>query len=603
MQRRNFMKILGVSTASLSYASFFGASILNAKENKLLGFESIDINTKDIVVVPKDYEVKPLISWGDPLFSSAKEFDESKIINEDSINNATLTFGDNTDGMSVFELSEDSYIMCVNNEYINPEHMFNHNGKNMTLDDVRYEQNSLGVSIFEIKKDKNGDFNIVKDSKYNRRITAHTPMEVSTLRGFDRIKTKDDKNGERILGTINNCANGKTPWGTYLACEENFDDFFGSSNKKLELNESEKRYGVGVDSVYKWELDSRFDISKNRNEPNRFGYVVEIDPYNPNSTPIKRCALGRFKHENAEVLINKDGHVVVYMGDDEVNEFIYKFVSKNKFDSKNNKNNRNLLESGTLYVAKFTNGKNELEGTGEWIELSYGKNGLIKENGFFSYEDILIDTRLAASFVGATPMDRPEWIVADNNSRFVYATLTNNTKRTEAGAANPRVKNQYGHIIRWWHKDNNHNSTKFKWDIFLLAGNPMQYPNDLRKGTSNITKDNMFNSPDGLAFDKFGRLWIETDGKYSNEGDFLGMGNNQLLCANPNTGEVRRFLSGPIGCEITGIAFSKDYKTMFIGIQHPGENLLPSHYPNGGDSTPRSTIVQIRHKNGNVIGS
>lgn len=212
MQRRNFMKILGVSTASLSYASFFGASILNAKENKLLGFESIDINTKDIVVVPKDYEVKPLISWGDPLFFSAKEFDESKIINEDSINNATLTFGDNTDGMSVFELSEDSYIMCVNNEYINPEHMFNHNGKNMTLDDVRYEQNSLGVSIFEIKKDKNGDFNIVKVSKYNRRITAHTPMEVSTLRGFDRIKTKDDKNGERILGTINNCANGKTTW-------------------------------------------------------------------------------------------------------------------------------------------------------------------------------------------------------------------------------------------------------------------------------------------------------------------------------------------------------------------------------------------------------
>lgn len=603
MQRRNFIKLAGASAASLSCVSFFTPSILSASSSPLIGFKSIKSNTKDIVVVPEGYTVKPLISWGDPLFSNANKYDESKNIDEVAIENAKLTFGDNTDGMSIFPLSKDSYILCVNNEYINPEIMFNHKGKQLSINDIKYEQNSLGVSIFEIKRTRDGSFKVVKDSKYNRRITAHTPMKIDRLSGNERLKTSDDPDAKLILGTINNCANGKTPWGTYLTCEENFDDFFGSSDKNIELNKSQKRYGIGLSSEYGWEMDGRFDISKNPNEPNRFGYVVEIDPYNPSSIPVKRCALGRFKHENAEVVVNKDGHIVVYMGDDEANEFIYKFVSKNRLDSNNSESNKELLSEGTLYVARFTNGANELEGNGEWLELSYGKNGLTNENGFNSQEDILIDTRLAASIVGATPMDRPEWIAVDNNNKFVYATLTNNTKRKEAGHANPRANNQYGHIIKWWHRDNDHTLSDFKWEIFLLAGNPEKYPNDLRAGTSNINKDNMFNSPDGLAFDKFGRLWIETDGKYSNDGDFEGMGNNQLLCANPNTGEVRRFLSGPIGCEVTGISFSEDCKTMFVGIQHPGEKLTPSHYPNGGNSTPRSTIVQIQRIDGDIIGS
>ncbi|EPH6467327.1 TPA: PhoX family phosphatase [Campylobacter upsaliensis] len=603
MRRRDFLK---ASSLALSYVGFFTAAPINAfgtslKGQNLLGFKAISASTKDEVIVPSGYEVKPLISFGDPLFSNATPFDESKTINTNSIANIAKTFGDNTDGMSLFPLDDERAILCVNNEYINPELLFNDNGKTMDEQKIAYEQNAMGVSIFEIKQGQNG-FEVVLDSPYNRRITAHTPMQISGgAKGHKSMRTKADKKGELALGTLNNCANGQTPWGTYLTCEENFDDFFGSSDANYKFTESEKRYGLGVKSTYGWELDSRFDLAKNPNEPNRFGWVVEIDPYDANSTPIKRTALGRFKHENVEIVISKEGNVVAYMGDDEINEFLYKFVSKGKFDPNNPKNNKNLLDEGTLYVAKFE-GEN-LSGKGEWIELSYGKNNLVAKNSFHSQADILINARLAASIVGATPMDRPEWIAADLKGEFVYATLTNNKKRESTDAANPRVKNIYGQIIRWSPKKNNHLDTKFEWDMFLLAGNPTKHPNSLHKGTSNITKDNMFNSPDGLKFDKFGRLWIQTDGDYSNKGDYEGMGNNQMLCANPATGEIRRFLTAPIASEVTGLAFSSDHKTMFVGIQHPGEKLAPSHYPNGGNSTPRSTIVQIRKKDGGIIGS
>lgn len=288
------------------------------------------------------------------------------------------------------------------------------------------------------------------------------------------------------------------------------------------------------------------------------------------------------------------------MGDDEVNEFIYKFVSKAKYNP--SKPNKDILNEGTLYVAKLKD-TGDFKGVGEWVVLEYGKNGLDEKNGFHNQGDVLINARLAASIVGATPMDRPEWVAADLDGKYVYVTLTNNSKRVEVSESNPRANNIYGHILRWSPKGGDHANNSFKWDIFLLAGNPLKYPNDLRKGTSNINVENMFNSPDGLKFDKFGRLWIQTDGKYSNRGDYEGMGNNQMLCANPITGEVRRFLTGPVACEITGIAFNEDYTTMFVGIQHPGENLANSHYPNGSNSTPRSTIVQIRKKDGGIIGS
>lgn len=592
MNRRNFIK-----TAALTSCASFFASPLMAKtqdKNAILGFKAIDINTKDTFVVPEGYEAKPLISWADPLFSKAREYDESKNIDEKAIENANFVMGDNNDGMFMFELENNRALIAVNNEYINPEIMFNHKGKNINLNDVKYMQNSCGVSIFEVKRLENGFYELVKDSKYNRRITAQTPISISgPAKGDEKLKTKADKKGKLVYGTINNCASGKTPWGTYLTCEENFNDFFDAS-AEFSQDASQKRYGIKKGAgEYGWSLDERFDVSKNPNEPNRFGWVVEIDPYDPNSMPIKRTALGRFKHENAEVVLDKSSHVVVYMGDDEKHEFIYKFVSKNKYDGKA----RNLLDEGTLYVAKFNGKVGDNKGSGEWIELVHGKNGLDSKNGFNSQADVAINARLAASIVGATPMDRPEWVAADPNSDFVYVTLTNNDKREELNAPNPRKNNIYGHILRFVN-DGSHINTKFSWDIFLLAGNE---PFSETGASKNINKDNIFNSPDGLKFDKYSRLWIQTDGKYSNKGAYANMGNNQMFCADPLSGELRRFLSGPIACEITGVIISDDCKTMLVGVQHPGEKGANSTFPYG--KTPRSTIMQIRKFDGGILGS
>lgn len=593
MKRRVFLK----GSALGSMVAFFASSNLSAsilQSKNLLGFKAVSASTKDEVIVPDGYETKVLISWGDPLFSKAKLYDENKNIDINAVNNAHLVFGDNNDGMSFFPLSKDRGILAINNEYINPEIMFNHQGKNLSKEDILYEQASVGVSVFEIEK--NGDdWRVVLDSKYNRRIDANTKMEVSGIAKKEVLKDK-----KFIYGTFANCANGQTPWGTYITCEENFDDFFGSSDKNLEFDEKLKRYGFNKTSLYGWEkFDGRFDLAKNLDEANRFGWIVEINPFDAKSVPVKRTALGRFKHENAEFILENDGSVIVYMGDDEIDEFIYKFVSKHKY--KKGEDASKILDEGTLYVAQFDGKVGDFRGKGRWIALEYGKNGLDSNNGFKSQANILINTRLAASIVGATPMDRCEWIAShkESGSKEVFATLTNNKNRKEANAANPRTKNVYGQILKWKIK-NSHKEETFTWEIFTLAGNP-DNQQGLNKGSNNITSENKFNSPDGLKFDRDGRLWIQTDGSYSNKGEFEGMGNNCMLAADPKSGEIKRFLTGPIACEITGIAFNEDYTTMFVGIQHPGEGLQGSTFPHG--KTPRSSIMMIRKLDGGVIGS
>jgi len=269
--------------------------------------------------------------------------------------------------------------------------------------------------------------------------------------------------------------------------------------------------------------------------------------------------------------------------------------------------NRNLLEEGTLYVAKFNTTGKETKGYGFWLELTHGKNGLTKENGFASQAEVLIHTRLAATQVGATTMDRPEWVAVHPNKKMAYCTLTNNKNRgvlenQPLDGPNPRENNKYGQIVRWEPIGGDHTATGFDWDLYLVAGNPSLHA-DINGGSENIQKDNMFNSPDGIGFDKAGRLWIQTDGNYSNAEDFAGMGNNQMLCSDPMTGEIKRFLTGPIACEVTGLTFSPDYTTMFVGIQHPGERGAPSHFPAGGESKPRSTIMVITREDGGVIGA
>jgi len=604
ISRRNFLKG-GASAMGLFLAAHpLSKAIADSQKSQLLGFKALPTSTQDKFIVPQGYTAKPLISWGDPILKGAPEFDPSGTQNSSA---QAGQFGDNTDGMSFYALSEDRAILAVNNEYTNYPLLFAHEGKALTADDIKKAQAAHGVSIFEVNRDKQGQWSYLKDSQYNRRITANTEMEITGVAaGHDLLKTNADPSGKKVLGTFNNCANGKTPWGTYLTCEENFNGYFASSSDHIDSHQ--KRYGLKAENKrYQWHnFDDRFDMAKEPQEPNRFGWVVEIDPMDPTSTPKKRTALGRFKHENAAVTLADNGQVVIYLGDDERGEHLYKFVSKNKYSEDTPLSNSNLLEEGTLYVANFSAKDGELKGTGKWLELTQGKNGLTKENGFADQATVMIYAREAATIVGATTMDRPEWVSVHPDNKSVFCTLTNNKYRGKkenqpVGGPNPRAENKYGQIVRWRPTVADHTSDSFDWDLFLIAGNPSIHK-DFYAGSTNINHENMFNSPDGIGFDDAGRLWIQTDGNYSNEGQFAGMGNNQMLCADPQTGEVRRFATGPNACEITGLAFSLDQKTMFIGVQHPGTN-VPSNFPAGGNTKARSTIMQVQRDDGGIIGA
>ncbi|WP_323154448.1 PhoX family protein [Pseudomonas alvandae] len=587
------------------------AAAVSEGNKRMLGFDGIAAATTDTITLPPGYKASVLISWGQPLQKNAPAFDPS---GNGTARAQEVQFGDNNDGMSLFPMpgDENRALMAINNEYTNYRYLFPHGGQPQSAEEVHKAQACEGVSVIEIER-RRGQWQFVQDSRYNRRIHGNTPIRLSgPAAGHDWVKTSADKSGKKVLGTFQNCANGMTPWGTYLTCEENFTDCFGSSKADLKFDDAQKRYGATVTSrEINWHPhDPRFDLAKNPNELNRHGWVVEIDPFDPKSTPVKRTALGRFKHENAALAQTHDGRAVVYMGDDERGEFIYKFVSRDRIDRRNAKANRDLLDHGTLYVARFDAGDGNPDhpkGKGQWIELSHGKNGLDASKGFNGQAEVLIHARLAGSAVGATRMDRPEWIVVSPKDGQVYCTLTNNAKRGEDGqpvdGPNPRAKNVYGQILRWRTDRDDHASNTFEWDLFVVAGNPTVHAGTPKAGSSNVTAQNMFNSPDGLGFDKAGRLWILTDGDSSNAGDFAGMGNNQMLCADPDSGEIRRFMVGPVGCEVTGISFAPDQKALFVGIQHPGENggsTFPEHLPNG---KPRSSVMVITREDGGVIGA
>jgi secreted PhoX family phosphatase len=591
------------------------AASVSAANSALLGFDSIPSSTADGIALPPGYRSSVLISWGQPLHANGPAFDPS---GKGTAKMQELQFGDNNDGMSLFTFPGDKpetagrALMAINNEYTNYRYLFDHGKDPQSAEDVHKAQASEGVSVIEVKRDGQ-QWTFVQGSKYNRRIHGNTPIRLSgPAAGHEWLKTAADSTGKLALGTFQNCANGKTPWGTYLTCEENFTDCFGSSDPAQTFDAATKRYGVtSTSKEVNWHLhDPRFDVAKTPNELNRHGWVVEIDPFDPQSTPVKRTALGRFKHENAALTETKDGRVVVYMGDDERGEFIYKFISRDKVDDQNPKANRDILDHGTLYVAQFDSGDSNPDhpkGQGRWIELTHGKNGIDAASGFASQAEVLIHARLAASQVKATRMDRPEWIVVSPKDGQVYCTLTNNIKRGDegqpVGGPNPRAKNQYGQILRWQETGSDAAAMDFAWDLFVVAGNPGVHAGTPQGGSSNINAQNMFNSPDGLGFDMAGRLWILTDGDSTNAGDFAGMGNNQMLCADPASGEIRRFMVGPVGCEVTGISFAPDQKALFVGIQHPGENggsTFPEHLPNG---KPRSSVMVITRKDGGVIGA
>jgi secreted PhoX family phosphatase len=638
---------------------------------RMLGFAPVATNSLDAITLPAGYTHQVMIPWGEPINAVAPAWlsDASQGWQEQE-----QQIGDNHDGMTYFGFNSagtgpgtrsDEGLLVLNHEYINPEYFYKPGTDPadwllpFTFDKVKKGLAGHGISVIHLRRAANGTWSHVTTSPYNRRVTGYTPMQLQgPAAGHALMRTAADPTGYSVLGTLNNCANGFTPWGTYLTCEENFNGYFGNTDTAgRALTSLENRYGVGPNLGgglgqgfgYRWHTaDPRFDINATPNEPNRHGWVVEIDPFNPGSTPVKRTALGRFKHENAEVVVAANGTVVVYMGDDERNEYIYKFVSTGTFDASNpySAANRKLLESGTLYVAKFeagaTSGDNA--GTGTWIPLIHDTNGLTAANGFADQAEVLIKARQAADRVGATMMDRPEWISANPKvSGQVFITLTNNNRRgtttassnsidgtTVAGSArplvdeaNPRATNNWGHIIKLSDDGTDPTATTFAWDIFVIAGNPQAFPGTAKAGSSNVTSANMFNSPDGIGFDSFGRLWIQTDGNFSNAGDFAGQGNNQMLAADPVSKEIRRFLVGPAGCEITGLTLTPDRKTMFINIQHPGEvgshplkpaahtgdNWMASNadqfstWPGGvGSGRPRSATVVIRRTDGRPVG-
>ena len=593
VSRRGF---LGGALAFGSGAAVFGTGLFStttaarASGHAKFGFKPIDIATDFEVHVPEGFSTKVLARWGDPLFSTAQGAYSAET--GVSLDMSEKVFGENTDGMELFDV-DGKEVIAVNSEYVNPKINLPQasEGTPQNADEVQLLKNLQGVTVMEIADSGNG-YEIVVDSPFNRRITHETEMTLAgPLAGHELVKTKADPSGLSVKGTMNNCGSGRTLWGTYLTCEENFNGYFGATGAEPE-GEGYSRYGIGGEGRYAYEkFDPRYDISYEPNEPHRHGFITEIDPSDPTSTPVKRTALGRFKHENASMAHASDGRVVVYMGDDERGEYLYRYVSNGTYEEGGLTDG--LLDDGTLYVAKFND-----DMTGEWLPLT-------PETVNMELAEILCFTRMAASTAGGTTMDRPEWVATNPMKAEAYCALTNNKNRgvkpnaggddTSVNGPNPRETNNFGQIVRWTPTEENHAADTFTWDLYVMAGNPEVYDNAYG-GSDNITSGNMFNSPDGMAFSSDGLLWIQTDGNYKNEGDFAGMGNNQMLVGDPETGEIARFMTVPYGAEVTGLTWSLDKKVAFVGVQHPGGS-----WPDG-EGKPRSSVVAVWRDDGVAFG-
>lgn len=708
-----------------------------------LGFDAVPTTRADAATVPEGYQVQTLIPWGTPLTGSYPAFDG---VNGNTGEDQEQQVGSHHDGMHYFPFDEspnEHGLLSVNHEYVD-QRVFHVAGPTFVdgkrpTDEVRKEIAAHGVTVAEIKKDrKSGNWGLVK-GKYNRRITAATEMEIAgPVRGSELVKTRFSPDGTRTRGTINNCAHGYTPWGTYLTCEENWAGYFvnrvsfaridalfnyleGSDSRfpgpqasfqlgdyyarqypstntilgvidetfdqkvtsrvyvssgnnfgnrqllgelddllaqagipldlELSLPRELSRYGVGTTgSRYSWETAQsgedqyiRFDASIKgsdpaedyRNEPNTMGWVVEIDPFDPKSTPTKRTTFGRFAHEGAWLSPPQNGQPLVwYMGDDARFEYIYKYVSHGRYSErlaqkarKDRRLRRKLADMymnyGTLYVARFND-----DGSGEWLALDV-RNPAFRAAAatagveFKDQADVLVNTRLAADVAGATKMDRPEWGTVHPQTLEPYMVLTNNSNRTpgDTDAANPRGPNPFGHIIRWRERGNRAFARKFGWELFVLGGEigaGQVLPGEAGPA---LTEDNIFASPDGLWIDQFGTLWIQTDmsGSQQGSGPF---GANGMLAANPETGEIKRFLVGPNDQETTGVVSTPDGKSLFVNFQHPGDRSgvgsFTSNWPDSGNvfrhptepspmldpqgPRPRSSTIVVTRQDGGVVG-
>jgi hypothetical protein len=615
------------------------------------------------IVVPEGYEHNVIIKWGDGLHPGVPNLEDMPLEYQ-SPQTQSLQFGFNADLVlwfplpewvrwgqghlspllqSIFGLLLPYYfrsstrrsLMWVNHEYTQGVDMFpGYTEDNPTDVQMQTEIEAHGGSVIEIAQDWQGKWRFVQNSPFNRRITGTTRMDIAgPLRGHDLMKTSLDPAGETVFGMFNNCAGGKTMWGTVLTCEENFDQYFGrydqvpdEPNKRL----SDRIAAESEETDRKWErlaaagLDPRFDLSTDANEYHRHGYVIEIDPYDPYSVPRKRTALGRFKHEGAVPTLTKDGRVAVYSGDDARFEYVYKFVTDGQFKSHDRAHNMTLLDEGTLYVARFDAGAVDGDemGIGEWLPLVWEAGNVLHQAGFNSQAEVLLNPRGAADELGATPMDRPEDIDVSPKTGHVFVALTNNSARAadDTDDANPRGPNPHGHVLELIEDGDDAAATTFRWNVFIKCGDPAVPEHETRFGDiadPAAAGVSPISDPDNVVFDDDGNLWISTDGQWYSGS--VGFGQSDGVFAVPvtgaNRGLLKQFFAGIPGGEVCGPEFSGDNRTFFCAIQHPhdgtafdpvyddnGTPVVLPKWPIGEMIVTRPSLVAIRHQDGRKIG-
>jgi len=688
LKRRSFMKgsaAVAAGTAAVAAPTIMMATDAEAGSKKdSLTFDPIEGSSEDTVIVPEGYEWYSILQWGQSLSPFVPDMTDEDLLSGEHLTkvgakNQGDQFGYNCDAVEFFSMptpdsnGKKNGLICVNHEYINSNLVYpglfdtNDAGERLYPTMASYfeafpnadqwARNTIGITVAEIEK-KKGQWKLVQSSGFNRRITMDTNFAlVGPARGNDFLKTTANTTGRRSKGTYNNCAAGGTPWGTYLSAEENTDGVFSNySGLEAAIGESEDPADIKLLDMHRrlepretsflgFEVfDDRFDVAKEPNEPFRFGWVCEVDPYDPASTPRKLTALGRFKHECATTIKAEDERCVVYMGDDARFEYVYKFVSAKKIKA-DRRRNRNLLNTGTLYVAKFND-----DGTGEWMALDYDSQEVLQTATvegtdipqFDNQGEVLINARRAGDLLGATPMDRPEDVEANPVTRKVYIACTNNTRRKTENTIgdrqgrdvqefpdipNPRPVNSWGHIVEITEDNNDNTAETFTWDMFMLCGDPQSAAgryltqeedlNDVDLETEqSLNRDDTYyagfpyadlvapiGAPDNISFDNKGNLWIVTDG-----GQPLGTNNGTFAVPTfgPNRGYLRQFMSGPIDSETCGAEFTPDNKTIFLNIQHPGDGGIlgdaTSDFPNGNGSEPRPSLIGVRNLRNKPVG-